>query len=222
METPIPFSGPLKTAYSKLVDLELCAYFTYENMEGFYARQAVDRGAFAEYFRQSKLAHRDRAKELMIMAREKGWPFRIKLDGLPAKNHSWGYARFAFVAPKKIEREILDATLLLSRRANQMRFPGIIKLTDEYLYDQNRALADINLNLARLTRCNTFDNETVFNDYLAYVISSSPPRHSVPAKDEEKDEKHQTNESGFHDEDNDEDEDEDQWTDIEDEDGDGD
>ena len=220
METPIPFSGPLKTAFSRLVDLELCAYFTYENMEDFYARQAVDRGAFAEYFRQSKLAHRDRAKELMIMARAKGWPFRIKLDGLPPKNYSWGYARFAFVAPKKIEREILDATLLLSRRANQMRFPGIIKLTDEYLFDQNRALADINLNLARLTRCNTFDNETIFNDYLAYVIISNPPRHSVPAENKEEGEKHQTNESGFQDDDDDEDgdEDDDQWTDIEDDD----
>ena len=101
------FSGPMKTAYSNLIDLELKAYFTYENMEDFYARQAADRNAFAEYFRRVKLAHRERAKSLMVMARENGWPFKIRLDGLPAKNFSWGYARFAFAAPKIIEREVL-------------------------------------------------------------------------------------------------------------------
>ena len=110
MNLDLAFSGPMKTAYSNLIDLELKAYFTYENMEDFYARQAADRNAFAEYFRRVKLAHRERAKSLMVMARENGWPFKIRLDGLPAKNFSWGYARFAFAAPKNIEREVQTIT----------------------------------------------------------------------------------------------------------------
>ena len=109
MNLDLAFSGPMKTAYSNLIDLELKAYFTYENMEFFYARQAAARNAFAEYFRRVKLAHRDRAKRLMVMARENGWPFKIRLDGLPEKNFSWGYARFAFAAPKRIEREVMNA-----------------------------------------------------------------------------------------------------------------
>ena len=106
MDLNLAFSGPMKTAYSNLIDLELKAYFTYENMEFFYARQAAARNAFAEYFRRVKLAHRERAKSLMVMARDNGWPFKIRLDGLPEKNFSWGYARFAFAAPKRIEREV--------------------------------------------------------------------------------------------------------------------
>ena len=100
------FSGPLKSAFTKLIDMELVAYFTYENMEAYYARQAVARNAFAEYFRRVKLAHRERARSLMIMARKNAWPFQIRLNNLPAKNFSWGYARFAFATPKKIEREV--------------------------------------------------------------------------------------------------------------------
>ena len=100
------FSGPLKSAFTKLIDMELVAYFTYENMEAYYARQAVARNAFAEYFRRVKLAHRERARSLMIMARKNGWPFHIRLNDLPAKNFNWGYARFAFATPKKIEREV--------------------------------------------------------------------------------------------------------------------
>ena len=100
------FSGPLKSAFTKLIDMELVAYFTYENMEAYYARQTAARNAFAEYFRRVKLAHRERARSLMIMARKNGWPFHIRLNDLPAKNFNWGYARFAFATPKKIEREV--------------------------------------------------------------------------------------------------------------------
>ena len=211
MEPTIAFSGPLRSAFSKLVDAELRAYFTYENMEFFYAGQKSDRRAFAEYFRQSKLAHRDRARDLMQLARANAWPFKIRLEGLPEKNKNWGFARFAFAEPKEMERGILDATLLLSRRANQMRFHKIIKLTDEILEDQNRALADINLNLARLTRCNSSENETVFNDYLAYIIATTTPRYTPPINEGKEKEKEQTNDSGIQEDDDDE-----NWTDIED------
>ena len=59
MDLNFSFSGPMKTAYSNLIDLELKAYFTYENMEFFYAAQVAPRNAFAEYFRRVKLAHRE-------------------------------------------------------------------------------------------------------------------------------------------------------------------
>ena len=214
MEPTIAFSGPLRSAFSKLVDAELRAYFSYENMEFFFARQSPDRTAFAEYFRQSKLAHRDRARDLMIMAKRNAWPFRIRLEGLPEKNMNWGFARFAFAVPKEIERGILDATLLLSRRANQMRFTGIIKLTDEILEDQNSALADINLNLARLTRCNSSENETIFNNYLAYLIATAPPRYIPRDMEEKAKEGRPTEDSGIQEEEDDEDDE--NWTDIED------
>ena len=93
-----------------------------------------------------------------------------------------------------------------------MRFHKIIKLTDEILEDQNRALADINLNLARLTRCNSSENETVFNDYLAYIIATTTPRYIPPINEEKEKEREQTNDSGIQ-EDDDDDE---NWTDIED------
>lgn len=214
MEPTIAFSGPLRTAFSGLVDTELRAYFTYENMEFYFARQSPDRRAFAEYFRQSKLAHRDRARDLMIMARKNAWPFRIRLEGLPEKNKNWGFARFAFTIPKEIERGILDATLLLSRRANQMRFGEIIKLTDEILEDQNRALADINLNLARLTRCNSSENENIFNDYLAYIIATAPPRYTPQGTEEKAKEGQHTDDSGIQEEEADDDDE--NWTDIDD------
>ena len=203
----------MKTAYSNVIDLELKAYFTYENMELFYASKVPARNAFAEYFRRVKLAHRERAKSLMVMARENGWPFKIRLEGLPAKNFSWGYARFAFTIPKEIEREILDAILLLSRRANQLKNTPIISLTDGFLEDQNRCLADVNLNLARLTRCNSYKNETIFNSYLAYLLTTEHQAEKEQPETKNENEKKSTNESGF---DEDEDDD-DEWTDIDDE-----
>ena len=212
MDLNFSFSGPMKTAYSNLIDLELKAYFTYENMEFFYAPQVPPRNAFAEYFRRVKLAHRERAKKLMVMARENGWPFKIRLEGLPAKDFNWGYARFAFAAPKEIEREILDAILLLSRRANQLETRPIISLTDGFLEDQNRCLADVNLNLARLTRCNTLHNETIYNSYLAHLltIENQAKKDQHATKDEI--ERNTTNESGYDEVDGDDDE----WTDIDD------
>ena len=85
-------------------------------------------------------------------------------------------------------------------------------MTDGFLEDQNRCLADVNLNLARLTRCNSFDNETLFNSYLAYLltIENQADKKKFEAKNEN--ETKSTNESGF---DEDED-DEDEWTDIDD------
>ena len=85
-------------------------------------------------------------------------------------------------------------------------------MTDAFLEDQNRCLADVNLNLARLTRCNSFDNETLFNSYLAYLltIENQADKKKFEAKNEN--ETKSTNESGF---DEDED-DEDEWTDIDD------
>ena len=212
MNLNLSFSGPMKTAYSNVIDLELKAYFTYENMELFYASKVPARNAFAEYFRRVKLAHRERAKSLMVMARENGWPFKIRLEGLPAKDFNWGYARFAFAAPKEIEREILDAILLLSRRANQLETRPIISLTDGFLEDQNRCLADVNLNLARLTRCNTLHNETIYNSYLAHLltIENQAKKDQHATKDEI--ERNTTNESGYDEVDGDDDE----WTDIDD------
>ena len=212
MDLNFSFSGPMKTAYSNLIDLELKAYFTYENMEFFYAAQVAQRNAFAEYFRRVKLAHRERAKSLMVMARENGWPFKIRLEGLPAKDFNWGYARFAFAAPKGIEREILDAILLLSRRANQLKTAPIISLTDGFLEDQNRCLADVNLNLARLTRCNSIENETVYNSYLAHLLITENQAKKDQHEKKDENEKNATNESGYDEADDDDDE----WTDIDD------
>ena len=213
MDLNLEFSGPLKNAFSKLVDLELKAYFTYENMETYYAKQVAARNAFAEYFRRVKLAHRERAKDLMTMARRNGWPFHIKLNGLVNKNHNWGHARFAFAEPKRIEREILDAVLLLSGRANQFYTTEVISITDRFLHDQNLCLADINLNLARLTRCNSFKNETIFNSYLEYILANDSQFVGVSSKTKNEEEKPKTNESGFEEEEDDDD----QWTDIDDE-----
>ena len=212
MDLNFSFSGPMKTAYSNLIDLELKAYFTYENMEFFYAPKVPPRNAFAEYFRRVKLAHRERAKKLMVMARENGWPFKIRLEGLPAKDFNWGYARFAFAAPKVMEREILDAILLLSRRANQMKTTPIISLTDGFLEDQNRCLADVNLNLARLTRCNTSNNETIYNSYLAHLLTIENQAKNDQHETKNENGKNETNESGYDEIDDDDDE----WTDIDD------
>ena len=216
MNLNISFGGPLKSAFNKLLDLELVAYFTYEMMEKFYAKETPERSAFAEYFRRMKLTHRDRASRMMRTARERSWPFRIRLDNLPDSKFNWGFARFAFAAPKKIEREILDATLLLNRRANQMVQTELIEMTDAVLEDQNKCLADIYLNLARLTRCNTTENESIFNRYLAYILAVTPETYDDRTITKGDKLIEQTNDSGFA-EGND-DSDEDQWTDIEDDD----
>ena len=85
-------------------------------------------------------------------------------------------------------------------------------MTDAFLEDQNRCLADVNLNLARLTRCNSFDNETLFNSYLAYLLTIENQAEKKKSEPKNENETKSTNESGF---DEDED-DEDEWTDIDD------
>ena len=101
--------------------------------------------------------------------------------------------------------------LLLSRRANQFRNTEVVLLTDNFLEDQNRCLADINLNLARLTRCNTFDDETVFNSYLENILATN---YQFVGTTKDNDGRSATNESGF--EEANDDDDSEEWTDIDD------
>ena len=100
----------------------------------------------------------------------------------------------------------------MSRRANQLKTTSIISLTDGFLEDQNRCLADVNLNLARLTRCNTFDNETLFNSYLAYLLTTENQVKKDQPNSKNDSVRQSTNESGFDENDDDDDE----WTDIDD------
>ena len=95
-----------------------------------------------------------------------------------------------------------------------MKTTPIISLTDGFLEDQNRCLADVNLNLARLTRCNTFNNETLFNSYLAHLLATETQAKKDQREAKNENEKTSTNESGFDDDEDDEDE----WTDIDDDD----
>ena len=69
------------------------------------------------------------------------------------------------------------------------------------------------MNLARLTRCNCFDDETVFNSYLENILATNYQFIGVPDATKGNDEKSATNESGFEDANDD---DEDEWTDIDD------
>ena len=93
-----------------------------------------------------------------------------------------------------------------------MKTTQIISLTDGFLEDQNRCLADVNLNLARLTRCNSFDNETLFNSYLAYLLTTENQAKKDQPDPKNESTKQSTDESGFDENDDDDDE----WTDIDD------
>ena len=93
-----------------------------------------------------------------------------------------------------------------------MKTAPIISLTDGFLEDQNRCLADVNLNLARLTRCNSFKNETLFNSYLAYLLTTENQAKKTQPDSKNENENQSTNESGFDENDDDDDE----WTDIDD------
>ena len=69
------------------------------------------------------------------------------------------------------------------------------------------------MNLARLTRCNSFDDETIFNSYLENLLAANYQLIGRPDAMKGNDEKSITNESGFEDTNDDDD---DEWTDIDD------
>ena len=71
------------------------------------------------------------------------------------------------------------------------------------------------MNLARLTRCNSFDDETVFNSYLENILAANYQFTGAPDATKGNYEKSTTNESGFEDTNDDDDE---EWTDIDDDD----
>ena len=63
-----------------------------------------------------------------------------------------------------------------------------------------------------MTRCNSFENETLYNSYLAHLLITENQAEKQKSEAKNENETKSTNESGF----NEDEDDDDEWTDIDD------